>query len=204
MHTLLQGFTLGVVGGLIPGPILTLLLLSVLQAGLAAGLRAFIWAMVSEVVIAGTLLIIAIQLPISDSFFTALGFIGSGVLIFFSYQVFQLRSVTVQNQGVTFTPQKIFIISVTNATLYIFWVTVCFPLIWQLSAAWGIPVAAGTYFLSFELGWGLTTFGMMLLFIFVRPWLSNERIMHTVYIFLSVVLAALSLNMLIRALMMLI
>ncbi|OGG60349.1 hypothetical protein A2765_06360 [Candidatus Kaiserbacteria bacterium RIFCSPHIGHO2_01_FULL_56_24] len=203
MYILLQALTLGIVGGLIPGPILTLLLISVLQGGLSAGIRAFVWAMLSEVVIAGGFLLIATQLSLSDTVFAVIGLVGGLVLLHFSYRVFQLRSVTVQNGEIIFTPTKIFIISGTNATLYIFWITVCFPLIWQLGATWGLVEAAVSYFLAFEFGWGSATFCMMLIFLFARATLTNERIMHKVYIFLSLVLAAFGLNMLIRAILIL-
>lgn len=190
---------LGAIGGLVPGAVLTILLVSVLQGGLRAGLRAFWWAMLAEIVIAGALLLVAAQLPLGENFFLLLGGVGGVVLFYFAWQVFQLRSVSIENGTVLFSPQKIFLLSATNAPLYVFWTTICFPLIWELARTWSLALAAPLYFLAFEIGWGITTFGMMLVFVFSRSTLTNERVMRLVFTCIALILAGFGLRMLITA-----
>src|SRR3989344_5824190 len=200
MRILVEAFILGAIGGFVPGAVLTLLLVSVLQGGLTAGVRAFWWSMLAEVLIAGSLLLIATQLPIGQSFFNVIGVVGGGFLFYFSWKIFQLRSITVHDGALLFTAPKIFLISATNAPLYIFWSTICFPLIWQLATIWSLPVAAVSYFVVFEVGWAITTFITILLFVYARPMLSNERIMHRIFIFLALVFAAFGFRLLITSL----
>ena len=187
MEVLLQAFVLGAVAGFIPGAVMTLLFVSVMQGGLPAGMRAFFWSMIFEIVIAGGLLVIATQLPLKHDFFTAVGLVGGTVLLYFSWKVLHLRAVNVQNDSVLFTAPKIFILSATNAPLYIFWSTICFPLIWDLSVRWTLPVAAISYFVVFEIAWAITTIISILLFVYSRATLSNERIMHKVFTVLAVI-----------------
>ena len=199
MDILLQAFILGAIGGIVPGAVLTILLVSALQGGLKAGTQAFFWAMLSEVVIAGGLLLIATKLPLQAKVFSFIGLIGSVVLLYFAWQVFQLRSIRIQDDSTLFTPLKIFLLSATNAPLYIFWITICFPLIWQLANEWTLTLAASSYFILFEIGWSITTFIMLLLFVFSRKVLTNEHIMHKVFILVSLLLAGFGIRMLIKS-----
>ena len=199
MGILLQAFTLGAIGGVIPGAILTLLLVSVLQGGMRAGIIAFLWAMISEVTVAGALLILATQLPLDDVAFMVIAGVGGAVLLYVAWQVLQLRAISIGGGGMLFTPAKILTLTATNAPLYIFWTTICFPLIWELARTWGLALAAPLYFMFFEIGWGITTFGMMLLFVFSRKTLTNERIMGKVFVGIALILAAFAVKMLITS-----
>ncbi len=199
MDVLLQAFVLGAIGGVVPGAVLTILLVSALQGGLVGGLRAFFWAMLSEILIAGGLLLLAAQLSMGEEVFMAIGFVGGVVLLYFAWQVFKLRSIQIHNTPALFTPGKILLLSATNAPLYIFWTTICFPLIWQLSTRWPFSVAAVSYFASFEVGWGITTFSMLLLFVFSRRTLANEGVMGKVFMSVALILAGFGINMLVRS-----
>jgi threonine/homoserine/homoserine lactone efflux protein len=199
MGILLQGFLLGAVGGVIPGAVLTILLVSTLQGGLKAGFRAFFWAMLSEIIIAGGLLLLATLLPLSPIVFVWIGVVGSLILLYFSWQVFQLRSITVHKGSTLFTPSKIFLLSATNAPLYIFWTTVCFPLVWQLAVSWSLSAAALSYFVIFEIGWAATTCATLLLFAYARTVLTNEGVMRWVFTLIALLLASLALRMLLHS-----
>lgn len=199
MYVLLQAFALGALGGIVPGAVLTILLVSTLQGGLKNGLKAFFWALFSEVVIAGALLMVAAQLNISQDTFIAIGFVGGTVLLYFAWKVFQLRTVSVDQGPALFTPLKIFLLSATNAPLYIFWTTICFPLIWQLASIWSLPIAAVSYFIAFEIGWAVTTFIMLMIFMFSRRTLTDEHIMRRVYICVALLLAGFGLNILVQS-----
>ncbi|TSC86480.1 MAG: Uncharacterized protein G01um10148_466 [Parcubacteria group bacterium Gr01-1014_8] len=200
MDLLLQGFVLGAVGGIVPGAVLTILLVSALQGGLYLGLRTFFWAMLSEIAVAGALLLLATQIPLNERLFMGMGLVGGFVLVYFAFKVFTLKSVGIpEHERTVFTPLRILILSATNAPLYIFWISICFPLIWQLAASWGLSAAAVSYFVAFELGWGISTFMMLMLFIFSRSVLMDERIMRKVFVALSIILAGFGIKMFITS-----
>ena len=199
MEVLFQAFVLGAIGGVVPGAILTLLLVSVIEGGMRAGVVVFLWALLSEVIVAGALLVVAAQLPLDDRVFMVIAGVGGVVLLYFAWQVLQLRTISIGGGGMLFTPAKIFTLTATNAPLYVFWTTICFPLIWELARTWGLALAAPLYFMFFEIGWGITTFGMMLLFVFSRKTLTNERIMGKVFVGIALILAAFAVKMFITA-----
>jgi threonine/homoserine/homoserine lactone efflux protein len=155
--------------------------------------------MISEIIVAGGLLFIATLLPLNVEVFNVVGLIGSAVLLYFAWSIFQLRSVKVHDEHVLFTPSKILLLSATNAPLYVFWTTICFPLIWQLARVWRLPLAAFSYFVTFEIGWAITTFTMLLLFLFSRKTLTNEGIMHKVFISIALILAILGMHIFIQS-----
>lgn len=196
MDILVQGFGLGLIGGVIPGAVLTVLFVSAMQGGLRAGLRAFLWAFLAEVVIVSALLLLALQLPLSPDVFVAVGGIGGLVLLYFAWQVFHLRSMDIQETPTFFTASRIFTLQATNAPLYIFWITICFPLIWQLALTWPLAVAAITYLTLFELGWAISTLAVLLLFVFSRKTLTNERVMRIVFFVVAGLLAIFGVRML--------
>jgi threonine/homoserine/homoserine lactone efflux protein len=199
MDILLQAFVLGAIGGFIPGAVLTMLLVSTLQGGLKGGLRTFVWAMLAELVIVGALLLVALQLPLQTSAFIVVGFVGSIVLLYFAWQVFKLRSIKVENGSVFFTPSKIFLLSVTNSPLYIFWTTICFPLIWRLGETWPLTIAALSFFVVFEIGWAIATVATVLIFAFSRKTLTNEKIMHKVFVAIALILGGFGVHMLLQS-----
>ncbi len=195
MHILLQAFVLGAAGGAVPGAMLTVLLLSTLQGGFAAGVRTFVSVMVSELCIVGALLLIAFQLPLGETFFSVVGIAGGLVLFYFAWNISKLRSIREDPGAVLFTPPKIFALQLTNSTLYIFWTAICFPLIGELARLWTLPVAATSFFVIFEIGWAIMTFSIMLLFLFSRTTLTNERIMHKVFFVLALIFVVLGIKM---------
>lgn len=200
MDILLQAFVLGAIGGFIPGAVLTMLLVSTLQGGLKGGLRTFAWAMLAELIIVGVLLLAALQLPLHTSTFMAVGFVGGIVLLYFAWQVFKLRAVRIQQNGpVLFTPSKIFLLSATNSPLYIFWTTICFPLIWRLGESLTLPLAAISFFIIFEIAWATATLIMLLLFVFSRKTLTNEHVMHKVFIVIALILGGFGIHMLLQS-----
>lgn len=194
---LLEAFGLGLVGGVIPGSILTILLISVIEGGYRAGLRAFLWSLAAELTVVGILLLVLFNLPIPETIFNYVGLVGGLVLFYFAWQVYHLHKINQpENQGVTFSGRKIYTLAATNAPLYIFWTTVCAPLIWQMSARWSLATSAASFMIAFEIGWALSTFVVMLLFVKARRYLTNETVMRKVYIAVSIFMFALGVRML--------
>ena len=200
MQAILEGFGLGFVGGFVPGSILTILLISVIQGGFSSGVRAFLISLFAEVTIVGALLLILFTLPIPEDVFTYIGLVGGLVLFYFGYQVLKIKTLETPGETKeTFTFSKIYILAATNAPLYIFWVTVCAPLIWQMANEFSLVFSAVSFMTAFEIGWSMSTFAIMLVFVKMRRFLTNPRIMRKVYIGVSVFMFLLGSRMLYSA-----
>jgi threonine/homoserine/homoserine lactone efflux protein len=196
MNTLIEAAGLGFIGGMIPGSILTILLISVMQGGFKTGLRAFWWCLGGELITVTILLCLIFSLPIPRVVFDLLGLVGCGVLSYFAWQVSKLRRIENPDNQVFFSPKKIILMASTNAPLYIFWLTVCAPLIIRLSENWGILKAASTFMITFEVAWSISTFTVMLLFVKGREYLRDQKIMGKVYIGAATLMLIVSLRML--------
>src|SRR3989344_5847041 len=93
MQIIFEAFGLGLIGGVVPGSILTILLVSVMQGGFPAGLKAFFWSLAAELTIVAILLLVLFTLPISPGTFNYIGLIGSLVLFYFAWQIFHLQKI---------------------------------------------------------------------------------------------------------------
>lgn len=196
MQTLIEAFGLGLIGGVVPGSILTILLVSVMQGGFTAGLKAFFWSLAAELTVVGSLLIILFTLPTPEGFFNYVGLVGSFVLFYFAWQIFNLRKVDQPKTiNIVFSGKKIYILAATNAPLYIFWVTVCAPLIWQLASHWPLLISVSSFMVIFETGWSLSTFTIMLMFVKGKQYLTNPKSMRKIYLMLAVVMFLLGVKM---------
>jgi threonine/homoserine/homoserine lactone efflux protein len=182
MHILLQAFAIGLVGGMVPGSILTILLVSVVKGGFSSGLRAFIWCVIAEVSVVCVLLAALFSLSMPEELFSYIGLIGAMVLWYLARKILSLGGISQPVSGsATFSRKEIFILSATNAPLYIFWVTVCAPLIFQLSRGWNPFVSASAFMASFEAGWMLSTFAILLAFVKARRYIAEPGVMKRVY-----------------------
>jgi len=196
MQILIEAFLLGLVGGIVPGSILTILLVSVLQGGFKAGIRAFSWCVIAEVSVVLVLLAIMLSLPITPDVFLYLAIVGGLVLFYFASQILKLSKIDhPDNSDTVFSAKQIYLLSATNAPLYIFWITVCTPLIWQLAEQFELYTSAFYFMVAFELGWGLSTFCIILLFAKSRNLLTNPKVMTKVYLGIALFMTLLGIRM---------
>lgn len=186
----MQAFVLGAIGGLIPGAILTMILISSIRDGWWGAVRIFLWSALAEIIIAGALLFAGTLVPLNPVHFQLVGIAGGIMLLFLAYRVLTLQSVTSELQKETFSPREVFTLTATNAPLYIFWITVCFPLIFQLAEQWTLKVAAFTYFIAFEIGWCMATFLMLLIFVKANSLVQNTKIIHRAFTVVAILLGA--------------
>ncbi|MBI4129042.1 MAG: LysE family transporter, partial [Parcubacteria group bacterium] len=136
MFILLQAALLGLVAGLTPGPMLTALLVNTLQGGARTGFRTLVWIMLWEILVTSSLILVATLLPLSPAVFGAIGIVGGIVLLYLAWQVFQVRGIQAHATGALFTPRKLLLLQATNPHLYVFWITIGLPLIFQMSQTW--------------------------------------------------------------------
>lgn len=183
MQVIFEAFLLGLVGGIVPGSILTVLLVSVLQGGFKQGLRAFYWSVAAEITIVSILLLTLLNLPLHQNVFNYLGFVGAIVLFYFASQVLKISHIDKPEETEqVFTAKEIYLLAATNAPLYIFWITVCAPLIWVLANDFNLYLSATYFMLAFETGWVLSTFIVMLIFVKSRSVLTDTGVMKKVFV----------------------
>lgn len=188
MLVLIESLFLGFVGGLIPGSIMVLLLASSIKGGFSSVLRITFLAVVAEVFIALGLVLVLNLFDLPFYVFDLIGIIGATVLIYFGIKIAKIRNISEPEEGddiTVFSAKEILLLSATNAPLYIFWVTICIPLIWAFSESVGLITSTGLFLIFFEIGWIISTLSVGFLFIKSKNLLSNEKIMSKVYLVIT-------------------
>lgn len=62
-------FILGIIGASVPGPVLTAVFTEVINGGFAKSVKVVLRALVSEIIVAGLILLIVFSINISEAFF---------------------------------------------------------------------------------------------------------------------------------------
>lgn len=189
---ILTAFILGLVGGIIPGPVLAATFTEILQSGFYKSLRIIFWALITETFVALISLIVLSSLGLSQSFFYALSFIGAGILIWISTQLWKIKSLGL-GEEIHFGIGKIAAMILANGVLWTFWVTVCVP----KAIILGEQIRYGQilFLILVEVGWLLSTVGIALAFSWFRNTLSNPRVIPFMFKFFSVVFIYFALSM---------
>ena len=169
---LITALILGLVGGIVPGPVLAATFTEILQSGFYKSLRIVFLALLTETAVALASLIALSSLGLPESFFYALSFIGAGILIWIATLLWKIRSLD-SGEKVHFSFGKISAMILANGVLWTFWITVCVPKAISL----GEQIRYGEYLLLalVEIGWLISTLGVALAFSMFRGVLSNPR-----------------------------
>lgn len=177
-------FILGFIGGAIPGPILTSVFTEVVRKGFGKSLQVIFFAALSEIIVATCILLILFSVHIPQTVFYAISFIGAGVLVWLAMQIWHIKKFG--DKGKIFTFKKIFLLTVFNGPLWIFWTTICVPQAYVLSQ----KIAAGqiVFLFVFELGWFVSTCVLTYLFSRFRPLLIKEKVISNVFKIFALIL----------------
>ena len=192
IQQIITAILLGLVGGIVPGPVLAATFTEILQSGLSKSLRIIFWAMLTETFVALISLIILSSLGFSQAFFNALSFIGAGILIWIAFQLWKIRSLDI-GEKVHFGIGKIASMILANGVLWTFWITVCIPKAITL----GEQIHYGQYLflVLVEIGWLISTIGVAVAFSWFRSLLSDPRIVPYMFKFFAVVFGYFALTM---------
>jgi threonine/homoserine/homoserine lactone efflux protein len=190
---ILTAFVLGLVGGIIPGPVLAATFTEILQSGFSKSLRIVFWAMLTEAIIALACLIVFSSVGFPQSFFYALSFVGAGILIWIAAQLWKIRSLDL-GERIHFGIEKIAAMILANGVLWTFWITVGIP----KAIALGEQIRHGQFFflLVVEIGWLISTVGVAFVFSRFRRILSNPRVVPSMFKIFSVIFLYFALSML--------
>lgn len=190
---ILTALILGLIGGIIPGPVLAATFTEILQFGFTKSLRIIFWAMLTETAVALLSLVILSSLGLSQSFFYGLSFIGAGILIWIATQLWKVKSLDL-GEKVHFGFGKISAMIITNGVLWTFWITVCIPKAIVLGEQ--IHYGQFLFLLLVEIGWLISTAGVAFVFSWFRKILSNPKAIPFMFKFFSIVFIYFALNML--------
>lgn len=187
-------FILGIIGASTPGPILTSVFTDVLRKGFLNSIEIIFEALISEVIVAGSILILFFSLKIPQSVFHIISFIGAGILFWLATQVWKIKKL--DSSGKIFTFKKIFLLTVFNGGLWIFWTTICVPQANVLSQK--IIGGQFLFLLIFELGWLFATTTLAYIFSRFRPLLTKGEFVHILFKIFSLVLVFFAVKLIIE------
>lgn len=173
LNSLVTAFILGLIGGAIPGPILTAIFTEILQSGLVKSFRIVFIGMATETFVATVCVIALASLHLSEAIFRLISLIGAGILIWFATLIWKIKMIDTKKR-IHFSTNKIIAMILANGGLWIFWITVCVPKAVLLENQ--IKFGALLFLLFVEIGWLISTAGIAIFFSQFRNWLSKPHI----------------------------
>ncbi len=175
---------LGVIDGVVPGPILTMLIGNLLKGGFRIGLVSYFWASFIDVAKAAVvvLAILSLQIPKEIFYWWSIG--GGFLLFYFAYGTWKISKVL--DRGMAFSVKKILVAYLTSPIGYLTWPLIYIPLMLQSGAQ--VRFGEFYFFGLIEFGWMIGTAAILLMMLFFRRFIKNEKIMHHVFQGLAVLL----------------
>lgn len=178
IHELVIALMLGLIGGVIPGPVITAIFTEILQSGYLKSLRIVLIAVITETLVAlGSLLIIG-SLGFNEAFFRGLSLAGSAILIWIAISIWKIRTLD-SGEKVQFGLWKVVVMILSNGVLWTYWITICIPKAFLL----GDQLHLGEYLFMglVQLGWLTSTLVVTYLFSRFRKALSRPRIIPVLF-----------------------
>ena len=188
---LLEIFLLGVVGGAVPGPIMTSVFAETLRSGFSKSLSVVFRALVAESIVALFVLLSFSFLDLPEYVFQVISLVGAVVLVWLALQVWKISAVEGETKEVFLFP-RIFILTILNGGFWIFWITVAVPRAFSLDAL--IPFGKFLFLLVFELGWFAAMLSFGFIFSRFRELLQKKNLVSATYKFLAILLALFALK----------
>jgi len=177
-HELFIALSLGLIGGVIPGPVITAIFTEVLQSGYYKSLRIVLIALITETSVALLSLILFSSLGLSQSFFHGISLAGAGILIWIASSIWKVKSLD-SGEKIHFSIWKVMLMILSNGVLWTYWITICIPKAILL----GEQIHLGAYFFMgmVQLGWLISTLVVSFLFSRFRKALSRPRVIPVLF-----------------------
>lgn len=178
IHELVIALMLGLIGGVIPGPVITAIFTEILQSGYLKSLRIVLIALITETLVAlGSLLILG-SLDFNEAFFRGLSLAGAAILIWIAISIWKIRSLD-SGEKVQFSLWKVVVMILSNGVLWTYWITICIPKAFLL----GDQLHLGEYLFMglVQLGWLTSTLVVTFLFSRFRRALSRPRVIPVLF-----------------------
>lgn len=196
IQELVTAFMLGLIGGVIPGPVITAVFTEILQSGFSRSLRIIAIAFVTETCVALISLLILDSLNFNEAFFRGLSLAGAAILLWIAVSIWKVRSLD-HGEKVHFGLMKLILMILTNGVLWTYWITICIPKAILL----GEWLDQGEYFFMglVQLGWLISTLTLAYLFSQFRKALSRPRIIPFLFKLFALAFAYFAVDMIVRS-----
>jgi threonine/homoserine/homoserine lactone efflux protein len=196
MELLIQAFLLGLVGGAVPGPILTGTFTEILNTNFVRGLRIIFFALITETVGALLAMLVFYKLGLSITVIKIISVCGAIVLFWLAYQVWNINRINTESKDIL-TFWRIVVLTSLNSGYWISWITVAIPKALLLD---NVLIGGKFIFLViFELAWLIMTILLAFIFYKFRPLLQKNNLVSATFKVLALVLIVLGIRTLISA-----
>lgn len=175
---LLSALILGLIGGAIPGPIVTAVFTEIIQSGLLRAFRIILLGMFIETIVAIICLVSIASLHLPEAIFRIVSLVGAAILLWLATQIWKITKIDTKTR-VHFSTGKIVAMILSNGALWIFWITVAIPKAVILSKY--MQFGGYVYLAVLELGWLISTSGIAFIFSRFRKWLSQPHIVPFIF-----------------------
>ena len=196
IHELVIALMLGLIGGVIPGPVITAVFTEILQSGFLKSLRIIMIALVTETVVAIICLLILGSLGFNEAFFRGLSLAGAVILVWIAITIWKVRTLD-SGEKVHFGLWKVIIMILSNGVLWTYWITICIPKAILL----GDTVNLGQYLFMglVQLGWLISTVVVAFLFSRFRKVLSRPQVIPVLFKIFALAFAYFAIDMIIKS-----
>ncbi len=196
IHELVIALMLGLIGGVIPGPVITSIFTEILQSGYLKSLRIVLIALVTETLVAlGSLLILG-SLDFNEAFFRGLSLAGAAILIWIAISIWKVRTLE-SGEKVQFGLWKVVVMILSNGVLWTYWITICIPKAILL----GDQLHLGEYLFMglVQLGWLISTLVVAFIFSRFRRALSRPRVIPFLFKLFALAFVYFAIDMVIKS-----
>ena len=183
---------LGIIGGAVPGPILTAIFTEVLNKGFKRSFIVMFKALVAESIFAVLILSIFFVLDIPTIYFYIMSLGGAVVLFWLAKQVYGIQKIDSEKREL-FSFSKLLLLTFLNGAFWIFWITICVPLAFELRQ--NLFGGQFLFLLFFEIGWLLMAIVLAFIFSRFRPLLLRKKLVSTVFKIFALLLVFFGLKM---------
>ena len=196
MHELIIALMLGLIGGVIPGPVITAVFTEILQSGFSKSLRIILIALVTETLVAIVSLLILESLDFNEAFFRGLSFAGAAILIWIATSIWKVRTLD-SGETVQFGLWKIVVMILSNGILWTYWITICIPKAILL----GEKLQLGQYLFMglVQLGWLISTIMAAFFFSRFRKLLTRPRVIPVLFKLFALAFVYFAIDMVIKS-----
>jgi threonine/homoserine/homoserine lactone efflux protein len=196
IHELVIALMLGLIGGVIPGPVITAVFTEILQSGYLKSLRIILIALVTETVVALISLIILGSLNFNEAFFRGLSLAGAAILIWIAISIWKVRSLD-SGEKVQFGLWKVIAMILSNGVLWTYWIIICIPKAILL----GETLHLGEYLFMglVQLGWLISTLVVAYLFSSFRKVLSRPKVIPVLFKLFALAFAYFAVDMIYKS-----
>lgn len=188
MELLIEAFLLGLVGGAVPGPILTGTFAEILNTNFLRGMRIIFWALMAETIGALFAIYVFYQLGLSKIVIQVISVCGAVILFWLASKIWKINKINSESKKILTLPQIIFLTAL-NGGYWIFWITIGVPKALLL----GNILTGGKFIflIIFEFGWLFATTLLAFIFFKFRPLLERKNLVGVIFKILALVLVVL-------------